>query len=50
VTSSVWKVIRAMARLEDGRDCRDCGEAIHAGDPFGMSEAVCRACRREADA
>lgn len=50
MTTRVWRVIRAMARLEGGRECRGCGESLTAGDPFGMSEAVCGPCRREAEA
>jgi hypothetical protein len=34
--------------LEQGRHCRTCDEAILRDDQFGLSEGVCRACRREA--
>ena len=26
-------------------ECRRCGAELHAGDPFGVSERVCRPCR-----
>jgi len=49
VTTTVWKLLRGLAGLESGRSCRCCSEAILAADPFGMSEGVCRPCRRATD-
>lgn len=46
--STTWKWLRALAGLESGRWCRSCEEPIPSGDPFGMSEGVCRPCREEA--
>jgi len=42
-----WTWLRGLAGLESGRWCRSCEESI-SGDPFGMSEGVCRPCRDEA--
>jgi len=42
---TIWKQFRAIAGVEAGRSCRGCHESILAGDPFGLSEGVCRACR-----
>jgi hypothetical protein len=47
MTMTVWRVLRALTGVERGRSCRNCGEAILAKDPFGMSEGVCNACRTE---
>jgi len=43
--TTTWRVLRALAGLENGRWCRSCGETIRRGDPFGRSESVCRPCR-----
>jgi hypothetical protein len=40
-----YRVLKALAGLEQGRSCRCCGESILNGDPFGKSEGVCRPCR-----
>jgi hypothetical protein len=42
---TIWRVFRALAGLESGSWCRRCTESIHAADPFGISEGVCRGCR-----
>lgn len=42
-----YKLFRAIAMLESGRDCRRCGEAIAPSDAFGVSEGVCAACREQ---
>ena len=41
----VYKVLRALAGLESGRECRVCGETIRPKDLFGLGEGVCQACR-----
>jgi hypothetical protein len=46
MTMTVWKVVRGLVGLESGRSCRRCHEPILAGDPYGLSEGVCRPCRR----
>jgi hypothetical protein len=48
MATTTWKVFRALWGLESGRHCRRCGESIPAADEFGMSEAVCTACRLDA--
>ena len=45
MSTTLWKLFRALAGVEAGRSCRRCGEAILARDPFGTSEGVCRPCR-----
>jgi len=40
-----YRVLKALAGLEQGRSCRCCGESILNGDPFGKSEGVGRPCR-----
>jgi hypothetical protein len=42
----IYNVFRALVKLESGRSCRRCAQPIAVGDQFGMSEAVCPACRR----
>lgn len=42
---TVYSLMRAMAGIESGRHCRSCHEPIDRHDRFGMSEAVCSACR-----
>jgi hypothetical protein len=42
---TIWKLFRALAGVEAGRSCRDCGESILTADPFGLSEGICRPCR-----
>ena len=41
----IYRVLRALVRIESGRTCRSCDEAIDRGDAFGLSEAVCAPCR-----
>jgi hypothetical protein len=41
----LYRLIRAFAMQESGRDCRRCGEGIRPSDHFGVSEGVCVACR-----
>lgn len=48
MTTTVWKVLRALTRLETGQPCRCCKESIPADDLFGMSEGVCHPCRATA--
>jgi hypothetical protein len=45
MSKTAFKLFRALAGVESGRCCRTCGESIMRGDPFGMSEGVCRPCR-----
>jgi formylmethanofuran dehydrogenase subunit E len=45
MTNQVWKIMRALAGVENGSDCRSCGESIHRHDSFGRSERVCTPCR-----
>lgn len=46
--TTIYRMIRAMAGIETGRNCRTCGEPIERRDRFGMSEGVCSACRMPA--
>ena len=46
---TVWKLVRALSGLENGRDCRRCGQSILKTDPFGLSESVCHPCRLRPD-
>lgn len=41
----IYKLIRTLASLEAGRDCRRCTEPIVPRDQFGLSEGVCSSCR-----
>jgi hypothetical protein len=43
----IYNLLRALVKIETGRSCRRCSQPIGARDEFGMSEAVCPACRRE---
>jgi hypothetical protein len=43
--NSAWKWFRGLANLEFGTWCRNCGDSISPGDPFGQSEGVCQLCR-----
>jgi len=43
---TIYRTVRALFGLESGRACRTCGDAIAAKDAFGLSESVCRPCRR----
>ena len=45
MTNKVFKIMRALAGVEHGSDCRSCGESIQRNDPFGRSERVCAPCR-----
>jgi hypothetical protein len=45
MANHVWKIMRALVGVENGSDCRSCGEAIARRDPFGRSERVCTPCR-----
>jgi formylmethanofuran dehydrogenase subunit E len=45
MSNHVWKIMRALAGVENGTNCRKCGESIHKQDPFGRSERVCDPCR-----
>jgi hypothetical protein len=45
MSNQVWKIMRALAGVEHGSDCRSCGESIHRRDSFGRSERVCTPCR-----
>jgi hypothetical protein len=45
MSNHVWKIMRALAGVENGSDCRSCGEAIQRTDSFGRSERVCTPCR-----
>jgi hypothetical protein len=40
-----YKLLRALAGFETGRECRVCGDAISRKDDFGLSEGVCGPCR-----
>lgn len=42
----IYDLFRALVRIETGRSCRRCTESIPPRDQFGLSEAVCAACRR----
>jgi hypothetical protein len=52
----IWTILRSVwgsqASIEwfsdSGRFCRVCGRGIDHGDPFGVSEGVCPACRSAA--
>lgn len=46
--SFIYRLFRAFAMLESGRDCRICGDGIRPSDEFGLSEGVCRPCRLSA--
>jgi hypothetical protein len=46
MTVTYWKLMRSLVGLESGCSCRVCGESILESDPFGMSEGVCRPCRK----
>jgi hypothetical protein len=46
--TTTYRVLQALMGFERGRHCRRCDEAILADDHFGLSEGVCRSCRREA--
>ena len=41
----MYRLVRTLLRLESGRNCRTCAEAIARDDAFGLSEAVCAPCR-----
>jgi hypothetical protein len=45
MAGTVRMLIRALAGVETGRECRWCEEPIGRDDRFGMSEGVCRPCR-----
>jgi hypothetical protein len=45
MSNHVWKIMRALAGVEHGSNCRTCGESIQRNDPFGRSERVCTPCR-----
>jgi len=45
---NTFKLIRVLAGIEAGRECRSCREPIDARDAFGMSEGVCVPCRAAA--
>jgi formylmethanofuran dehydrogenase subunit E len=45
MSNPVWKIMRALAGVEHGSDCRSCGESIQRRDAFGRSERVCTPCR-----
>jgi hypothetical protein len=49
MATTTWRVLRALSGLENGRDCRRCGESILSSDPFGTSEGVCGPCRLRSD-
>lgn len=49
MSTTVWKMMRALSGLESGRACRRCRESIRPQDEFGMSEGICGPCRREAN-
>jgi hypothetical protein len=42
---AIYRLIRALTRMEAGRWCRSCGQPVAPKDPFGMSEGVCAPCR-----
>jgi hypothetical protein len=42
----IYNLLRALTKIETGRSCRRCSQPIGIRDHFGMSEAVCPACRR----
>ncbi len=42
---TIYKLFRAVAGLESGRNCSKCLEPIHPRDAFGLSESVCHPCR-----
>jgi hypothetical protein len=46
MANSVWKIMRALVGVENGSDCRSCGDSIQREDPFGLSERVCSPCRQ----
>ena len=43
--TTMWGPLQAVWTEGSGRSCRVCGSAIASRDGFGMSEAVCPACR-----
>lgn len=45
----MWNLVRSMAGIETGRNCRRCNEPLERRDGFAMSEAVCAPCRVAAD-
>jgi hypothetical protein len=45
MSTHVWKIMRALAGVEHGSNCRCCGESIQRHDSFGRSERVCSPCR-----
>jgi formylmethanofuran dehydrogenase subunit E len=42
----IYTLIRSLVKVESGRYCRRCGEAISPHDVFGVGEGVCPSCRR----
>jgi hypothetical protein len=40
-----YKLMKALAGLESGRECRVCRQTISPKDDFGLSEGVCEPCR-----
>ena len=43
----IYRLLRSLAELASGLDCRRCGEDIPRADEFGLAEGVCRGCRVE---
>ena len=39
------RLFKAMAMLQEGIACRNCGEGIGRHDHVGLSESICRSCR-----
>ena len=39
---TIYRLIRSLAGLESGRNCRVCGDPIERADAFGLSESICR--------
>ncbi len=39
------RLFKAMAMLQEGIVCRNCGNGIGRHDQFGLSESICPNCR-----
>ena len=44
-TSMLNRLFKAMAMLQEGIACRNCGEGVGRHDHFGLSESICANCR-----
>src|SRR4051794_28448603 len=45
MSNPVWKIMRALAGVENGSDCRSCGESIQRRDAVGRRGGVRPPCR-----